>query len=64
VSTPESNGPVLEAGLETLVYEDEDEYEEYGDSSLRRQLHEEAPEEVAVSEKPVCIDFSFVNFSH
>lgn len=58
VSAPDSNEPVMETGLETLVFGDDDDYEEYGDSSLRRQLHEEVPEEVAVSEKLVCTDIS------
>lgn len=57
VSPPESSKPV-ETDLETLVFGDDDEYEEYGDSSLRRQLHEEISEEVAIHEKPVCIDIS------
>lgn len=58
MSAPESNEPVLEPGLDNLVFGDDNEYEEYGDSSLRRQLHEEVSEEAAVSEKPVRIDIS------
>lgn len=49
-SALEDNEPVLEADLESLVFGD-DEYEEYGDSSLRRELHKEVPEQVAVTEK-------------
>lgn len=53
-SALEDNEPVLEADLESLVFGD-DEYEEYGDSSLRRELHKEVPEQVAVTEKLVDI---------
>ncbi|KAG0630471.1 hypothetical protein M758_1G180400 [Ceratodon purpureus] len=54
VSAPEAEGNELvsEAGLESLVFGEDDDYEEYGDSSLRRQLHEEVSEELSVPEKP------------
>lgn len=59
MSAPEAEGNELvsEGGLESLVFGDGDDYEEYGDSSLRRQLHEEVSEEFSVSEKPVRIDY-------
>ena len=55
VSAPEDNERVSEADLESLVFGDDDDYAEYGDSNLRRQLHEDVSQEVSVSEKPVCM---------
>lgn len=49
VSVPNVHDPAPESGatLEQLIFgEEEDEYEEYGDSSLRRQLHEELSEDI------------------
>lgn len=55
--TSGAHEPVLEAGLENLIFGEEEEYEEYGDSNLRRQLHEELAKEAIVPEKPVCSSF-------
>lgn len=48
VFVPNVHDPVPESGatLEQLIFGEEDEYEEYGDSSLRRQLHEELSEDI------------------
>lgn len=48
-SIPNVHDPAPESGasLEQLIFgEEEDEYEEYGDSRLRRQLHEEFSEDI------------------
>lgn len=63
VPAPEGDKSVSQAGLETPEFGDDDDYEEYGDSFLRRQLHEDISEDVSVSEKPVRIDISLYTFS-
>jgi hypothetical protein len=46
-------GAAKEGDLNIGEQEEEDEYEEYGNSSLRRQLHQQAVEKNDLPEKPV-----------